>query len=111
MEKGTGKVTAPNPDSEAAVKDHYNRDHTRLWRPNPTLHRERGYGVDHHYGKAGENKYYVQPGHVQNPEHKNIGQRLESWGEAPTSRTGSAVPIKREKWEEYYELRKQMNKK
>lgn len=108
IERGTGRPTAPHVDND--VDNHYNRENTKAWRPNPTLHRERGYKIDHHFGKAGENNFYVQPGHIQNPKQKNLGPRIESWGGEPAQKA-SAVPIKREKWEEFYEQRKRMNSK
>jgi len=41
------------------------------WRPNPTLNRERGYGVKHMYQtQMGGNGFYTQPGSVMSPVHK-----------------------------------------
>ena len=47
------------------------------WRPNPTLNRERGYGVQNIYQtQMGGNGYYVQPGNVLSPVHKEFTPRV-----------------------------------
>jgi hypothetical protein len=56
--------------SAAPNTHHYNLAHTRKWRPNQTLVRERGYGLGTHYSKVGENAFYTQPGHIMNPTYK-----------------------------------------
>lgn len=43
---------------------------TLPWRANPTLNRERGYGVRNMYQtQVGGNGYYVSPGNVSSPKH------------------------------------------
>ncbi len=108
IDAGTGKsiaATVHNP-----ISDHYNRKFTKDWRPNPTLHRERGYGVDHYFGKAGENKFYVQPNHMQNPRQKNYDRRVESWDGVPENTDRATVPVNKERWEQFYEQRKELNR-
>lgn len=56
--------------SAAPNTHHYNLAHTRKWRPNQTLVRERGYGLGTYYSKVGENAFYTQPGHIMNPTYK-----------------------------------------
>jgi NADH:ubiquinone oxidoreductase subunit len=40
------------------------------WRPNPTLVRERGYGLPTYYSAVGENGFYMQPGNPLSPLYK-----------------------------------------
>jgi NADH:ubiquinone oxidoreductase subunit len=109
--QGTGRSLTDAPaDSAALAKDHYNREHQLPWRRNPTLARERGYGVDHHFAAAGQNKYYVQPGHMMHPERREQGPKIEAWDGAPTAR-GNNAEVKKEAWEVFFEQRKQMNAK
>lgn len=97
---------------DTPYEDHYNTAHTRPWRGNPTARRERGYGVDHHFGKAFENDFYVQPGHPMSPVHKVLGPKIEAWDSAPAPKKDSAKTHAhaKEPWEVFFEQRKQMNK-
>uniref|UniRef100_A0A7S2RCD4 NADH dehydrogenase [ubiquinone] 1 alpha subcomplex subunit 12 n=1 Tax=Mucochytrium quahogii TaxID=96639 RepID=A0A7S2RCD4_9STRA len=103
----TGSPTVEIADTP--VHDHYNRDHTKSWRQNPTHNRERGYGVKNIFGKMFENDFYVQPGHQQDPFHSEPGPKIEAWSGVPTG-TSKHTNATKEKWEVFYEQRKQMNK-
>jgi len=90
------------------VSTHTMLEHRRPWRQNPTNVRERGHKVDTHFAKAGENDFYVQPGHMQHPNRKEVGHRIESWSAEPVARK-SPVALEKEPWEKFYEQRKKMN--
>jgi len=117
------KVTAPEPGKEGVkilqksdtpVKHHANVDHRLPWRPNPSVVREKGYKIDHYFGKAGENKFYVQPGHIASPVFRDAGPKIEAWDGTPSTVAGKqALPgtdEEKEPWEFFFEQRQKMNR-
>lgn len=96
--------------SDAPVQHHYNVDHTRAWRPNPTMKRERGY-------KIGEpNAFYTQPGHPMNPNFKpektTVDQSLlpANYEKDMKAMYGKkAEEIMSRDWRTFAETRRQMN--
>jgi len=62
------------------------------WRPNPTLVRERGYGIGTYYSKPGENGFYTQPGSPASPLHQqHIPEIVKKRWMPPTSSTAPSA--------------------
>eukprot|EP00511_Aplanochytrium_stocchinoi_P002459 CAMPEP_0204823166 /NCGR_PEP_ID=MMETSP1346-20131115/1275_1 /ASSEMBLY_ACC=CAM_ASM_000771 /TAXON_ID=215587 /ORGANISM="Aplanochytrium stocchinoi, Strain GSBS06" /LENGTH=174 /DNA_ID=CAMNT_0051949713 /DNA_START=205 /DNA_END=729 /DNA_ORIENTATION=+ len=102
----TGKEIAHGDDTP--VSNHYNTEHLKKWRPNPTLKRERGYGYGSTVSEPGENAFYTQTGHPMNPFHKSEEIDIEAWDAAPKG-TSASVDEGDETWQKFYKQRQKMN--
>mmetsp|Transcript_1809 Transcript_1809/g.2117 ORF Transcript_1809/g.2117 Transcript_1809/m.2117 type:complete len:202 (-) Transcript_1809:534-1139(-) len=102
----TGKQIASG--DHTPVSDHYNTEHLRQWRPNPTMKRERGYGVGSPVSEPGENGFYTQRGHPMNPFHELESNEIESWDAQPATSVASANEAD-ETWQKFYKIRQKMN--
>lgn len=99
--------------SDTPIKHHFNVDNVKPWTPNATLKRERGYKIGTvGYSEPGENGFYTQPGHPQNPEHKPQTADIEEWGGSPSTSVKDLIGLDKdkEKWQKFYRLREKMNK-
>lgn len=104
----TGKTMTV--ETHTPVKDHYNTEHLKEWRQNPTLKRERGYGFGTYVSEVGENSFYVQPGHPMSPYEKEAEQHVEAWTGQPSSEKTSATSVD-SPWQKFYKERLAMNQK
>ena len=104
----TGKTMTV--ETHTPVKNHYNTEHLKEWRVNPTLKRERGYGFGSYYSEVGENSFYVQPGHPMSPFEKENEQHVEAWGGQPSAAKGQQGVGVDSPWQKFYKQRLAMNK-
>lgn len=81
------------------------------WRTNPTLNRERGYGVKNIYQtQVGGNGFYTQPGSVMSPVHKEYIPKVfeEAWTPGPGFMKKNPAPPS--KLKKFMAQREAMNK-
>ena len=81
------------------------------WRPNPTLNRERGYGVKNIYQtQLGGNGYYVQPGHPLSPYYTKYEPKMVQNAWKPTVSMLPAGSRPSSKFAKFRAQREAMNK-
>jgi NADH:ubiquinone oxidoreductase subunit len=81
------------------------------WRPNPTLNRERGYGVKNMYQtQMGGNGYYIQPGSVASPLHKEHVPKVFENAWTPPSGMMKKNPNPPSKFQKFAAEREALNK-
>ena len=81
------------------------------WRANPTLNRERGYGVKNMYQtQMGGNGYYVQPGNLLSPVHQENTPKVFDNAWTPAKNMMKKSPEPPTKFQKFRAEREAMNK-
>ena len=110
----TGPAVVDHSDVPRSLDTHEVPEKVRMsseWRPNPTLNRERGYGIKHLYQtQMGGNSYYVQPGSVASPVHTEHSPKVFDNAWTPAKNMMKKNPEPPTKFQKFRAEREAMNK-
>jgi NADH:ubiquinone oxidoreductase subunit len=109
----TGRAIAQHSDVSKDMESHVVPEAVRdgQWRPNQTLNRERGYGIKNYYqNQVGGNGFYIQPGNVASPLHKEYVPKVFENAWSPPAGLMKKKPEPPTKFQRFRAERDAMNK-